>query len=112
MSLCSFGVPVPTTSPQRHGAAHGPRHPECVDTILPYKLSCFVWFLFGLGLVFSFVLEVREKTSIVCILALQVPVLVSMFLWSGVLGSSWGVRCLDDFSFRATGLRRTDDDRL
>ena len=54
------------------------------------KLSCVVWALFGLGLVFGIVLVCREKSYIVCILALQVPVLVRLFLWFGVLGPLCG----------------------
>ena len=37
----SFGVPVPTTTPQNIGAAHGPRHPAYTAQILPNQL---IWF--------------------------------------------------------------------
>ena len=40
----SFGVPVPTTTPQNIGAAHGPRHPAYTDQILPNQLF---WFCMG-----------------------------------------------------------------
>ena len=62
MSLGSSGVPVPTTSPQKAVAAHGPRHPR----IFRHKFSeeivlfCFVsvWFYVWC---FGFVLDCREK---------------------------------------------------
>ena len=58
----SFGVPVPTATPQNIGAAHGPRHPAYTDPILSNNLfrSCmvFVGFPVGLWLLFRFF---REK---------------------------------------------------
>ena len=56
-AIGSFGVPVPTMSPQNIGAAHGPRHPAYTDPILPNKVCRFcvvfaglkvgLWLLFG-----------------------------------------------------------------
>ena len=47
-AIGSFGVPVPTTTPQNNGAAHGPRHPVYTDQILPKQLFWFCLVLLGL----------------------------------------------------------------
>ena len=77
VSLGLLGVPVPTTSPQKSGAAHGPRHPEFIDSILPVKLSCFLfWALSGLGF-FSWIFGCSGRTNLMYGgFALQVLVLV------------------------------------
>ena len=63
-AIGSFGVPVPTMSPQNIGAAHGPRHPAYTDPILPNKLCrfcmVFVGFRVGSRLLFG---GLREKNS-------------------------------------------------
>ena len=77
----SFGVPVPTASPQNNGAAHGPRHPAYTASILPNQLFwlCRVFVGFLVSLRFLFGIHGR-KTQLVCILALQVPVPVRGFV--------------------------------
>ena len=77
----SFGVPVPTASPQDNGAAHGPRHPAYTASILPNQLFwlCRVFVRLLVSLRFLFGIRGR-RTQLVCILALQVPVPVRGFV--------------------------------
>ena len=67
----SFGVPVPTTTPQNNGAAHGPRHPAYTASILPNELFwiCRVVVGFMVSLRLEFGIHGRN-TQLVCILAL------------------------------------------
>ena len=76
----SFGVPVPTASPQNNGAAHGPRHPAYTASILPNQLFWLCRVFVGLLVSLRFLFGIPgRKTQLVCILALQVPVPVRWF---------------------------------
>ena len=67
----SFGVPVPTTTPQNNGAAHGPRHPAYTDPILPSKLCRFCMVFVGLRVGFwLFFVGFGRNNQTVCFLAL------------------------------------------
>ena len=108
-----FGVPVPTTTPQNNGAAHGPRHPAYTDQILPNQLCRFCLVFVGLLVCLSIIVRISREKNLACrYLGPLSSGPCKVVLGLGVLGLPRGwVRCPDDLFFRTTSSGGPTDDR-